>query len=77
MGLTKTERNMVNSDGGLVTTKTCPRCGHWQSRKYYHRDRTHADGLSSWCKDCRNVAQQYQRDIRPDTENPCDRTYRE
>lgn len=77
MRLTKKERNTVNSDSGLVTTKTCPRCGILLGRKHYHRDRTRADGLASWCKVCRNAEHQYQRAIRCAAANPCDRTYRE
>lgn len=34
--------------------KKCYRCRENKEESDYHRDRTRHDGLSAWCKDCRN-----------------------
>lgn len=36
--------------------KRCPRCDHWLPLWEFSRDRSKADGLQSWCKNCKRLS---------------------
>lgn len=41
----------------LITTRRCSHCDGEKPIEEFHRNKRGVDGLSSWCKDCRNSQQ--------------------
>jgi len=39
-----------------VREKRCNRCRKWKAECMFHKNQTHKDGLSEWCKECANKA---------------------
>ena len=44
--------------------KKCSKCGEWKpaTAEYFNRDKTSADGLNSWCKECLREYRQKNKD---------------
>lgn len=49
-----------------ISGKRCSKCGEMKPRSEYHRDRQKRDGLSLWCKSCRNANSAAWREERGD-----------
>lgn len=39
-----------------ISGKRCSKCGESKPHSEYHRDKQKRDGLSAWCKSCRNAS---------------------
>lgn len=53
-----TPRGMTSTGGTdmtILTDKRCPKCGDTKSRSEFYKDRTTADGLSTYCQICKKA----------------------
>ena len=44
--------------------KHCSKCDEWKVLNEFHKDKRKSDGLDSWCKVCKAIARERERELK-------------